>query len=73
MALIGEDKRPVLWQKLLTEASLADYQAKVERLIAASQRCPGMTFLMPSVARCEPRSISHSAYGFMTVIAVEWV
>ena len=45
VALIGEDKRPVLWQKLLTEASLADYQAKVERLIAASQRGPGMTFL----------------------------
>lgn len=45
VALIGEDERPVLWQKLLTEASLADYQAKVERLIAASQRGPGMTFL----------------------------
>ena len=40
VALIGEDKRPVLWQKLLTEASLADYQPKVQRLIPASERDP---------------------------------
>jgi hypothetical protein len=40
LALIGEDERAVLWQKLLTEASLADYQPKVQRLIPASERDP---------------------------------
>jgi hypothetical protein len=46
VALVGEDERAVLWQKLLTRASFADYQAKVERLIPASERGPGLTFLM---------------------------
>jgi hypothetical protein len=52
---------------------LADYQAKVERLIPASERGPGLTFLDASVVRCELRSISHSAHSFMALIAVEWV
>ena len=35
------------WQKLLNPSILlADYQAKVERLIPASERGPGLTFLM---------------------------
>jgi hypothetical protein len=46
VALVGEDERAVLWQKLLTRASFADYQAKVERLIPASERGPGLTFLV---------------------------
>jgi hypothetical protein len=40
VAFVGEDERAVLWQKLLTEASLADYQPKVQRLIPASERDP---------------------------------
>jgi hypothetical protein len=52
---------------------LADYQAKVERLIPASERGPGTGLPDASVARCELRSISLSAYSFVALIAVECV
>ena len=45
VAHVGEDER---FQAEVVDPSilLADYQAKVERLIPASERGPGLTFLM---------------------------
>ena len=73
VALVGEDERAVLWQKLLTRASFSPTIRPRSSADTCKRAWSRPDLPDASVARYELRSVSHSAYSFMALIAVEWL